>query len=517
MKTFSVNTDDGPTKEIMWVQFAIDNGTGNYTWKVADTFKKNPATPDPVYAGPTTKEELQQKVWDSTALKNIVAPGVVNTITDASYLFTNAATPTQWYKGSDMPDWEFTSATTCANFNRGNTSTVHGVLNAPNCTSASYAFYGNTKLESVKLNVGTQPITFNYAFHGCTSLTSLDGLPVDEEGYQIIKCSSRPNLIFRSCSNLAGKYKLDITDSGASSSDMFKTNAGLPTTGDLDLKIVYSKTITDSSGSFCLNHPNIHDVYIEGGTTTLGTSNSSGTASGAFDGCKNLNKVHFVYRGTSVASTSTVFWRGYLLRNTSCREFIGDWTRASIATTAGLLMENCFSGATKLRRLKLTCKLNGQEVKGMVVGTGNGMCSGDTNLTQAHPIFRRYQTSNCLNAFKGCKLDLPSVQFIAENAQEATQALTLGISRYKLAYDTSKNAYFEAGEVKYTDDDKIWYLNHDGTETTEPNDDNNLNDYITTDPAQGSYGNGGYYAKGELAKALDDLVAKGYVLTVEYN
>lgn len=521
MKTFSVNTDDGPTKEIMWVQFAIDNGNGNYTWKVADTIKKNPATPDPVYAGPTTKEELQQKVWDSAALKNIVAPGVVNTITDASYLFTNAATPTQWYNGSDMPDWEFTSATTCANFNRGNTSTVHGVLNAPNCTSASYAFYGNTKLESVKLNVGTQPITFSYTFQGCTSLTTLDGLPVDDEGYKVIKCSAIPKQMFYNCPKLTGKYKFYVNgDFGYANSAFTCTSASstLPTTGDLDISLIHTLSTAMSPGPLAQNHPNVHDVYFEGGNTSLGRNLS--TQEGPFYNCKNLNKVHYVYTVNHVIDTSSNNlyrnWKGYFVRYTPIRWFIVDWSRA--VTQNGLLMENCFYGATKLRNVKSFCKLqaNTDPLRRLVVDSGNTMCYGDTNLTQINLLIKPSDSSSFNQAFHNCKLDLPSVQVIAESPAATNVPLTLGISRYKLAYDTNAS-YFESGEAKYTDDDKILYLNPDGTETTEPNDYNNLNDYITTDPAEGAYPAGGYYAKGALKEALDKLTEKGYVLTVQYN
>lgn len=412
MKTFSVNTDDGPTKEIMWVQFAIDNGDGNYTWKVADTFKKNPATPDPVYAGPATKEELQQKVWDSAALKNIVAPGVVNTITDASYLFTDAATPTQWYKGADMPDWEFTSATTCNSFNRGNTSTVHGVLNAPNCTSVSYAFYGNTNLTDLSFKSEKSVENINYI---CQNDTKLQNVTIDApnvwNAVNAFSTTSKSNA-------LAGKtiydvfpqletnhklfYKNDTTVYATSFANIFyntsiegpvgKGGAFDTETGENNFDITISKPI-DASGTMSSNPSDWNEW-----------SNRPTNWAWSFTNKNFGEPLYFGNLGVNTQRTTAGLYQAFVNANiTSCHiRFYGQTSNTAAAYGT---VKSCFTGNSKL---KFATIINGYATTGRNNINGSFTeclhnCSSlqkSYNSNAAGQIFRQFGRANASSNVK---------------------------------------------------------------------------------------------------------------------
>lgn len=390
--------------------------------------------------------------------------------------------------------------------------TVKGTQNS---TSMAYAWYGCNQLDHVTFTdtpEAGQDMT--YTFRGCTSLTSLAGLSVDDEGYQVIKCSASPDYLFYNCPKLSGKYKIEIEGALQGNSYVFMGAANTaPTTGDLDIILSPSKNLARML-RFALNHPNLHDVTIQG---VLGFGNSSATNAEtyAFGACKNLNKVTLIHPAVAFSgnnfSSSSDQYMSYTFSSSGLREFVADWSMTTNDSTAyGLLCRSTFNACNRLRRIKGVHK---NDIRKFIISRLDRVFNGCTNLTQINAVLKSPTLGD--NAFTGCKLDLPSVQFIAEHSEDAAQALTLGISRYKLAYDTN-TSYFEAGEVKYTADDKIWYLAADGTETTDTAE-AALNDYITTDPAEGSYGAGGYYAKGALKEALDTLTGKGYVLTVEYN
>lgn len=84
-------------------------------------------------------------------------PDAIKNATSVNSFFSDATatatTPVNYFRGSELPNWEYTNATNCDYFNCGNTSTVIGSLNAPNCTSAKYAFYNCTNMTELQEKV----------------------------------------------------------------------------------------------------------------------------------------------------------------------------------------------------------------------------------------------------------------------------------------------------------------------------------------------------------------------------
>lgn len=473
------------------------------------------------------KEELQHRTENLPLFRS--TPDAIKNATTINSLFSDAdstiTTPTNYFKGSELPSWEYAHATNCDYFNYGNTSTIKATFNAPNCTSAQYAFYGNTNLTSIdKIEVNERANFYNFA-RGCKSLASV---PSSITGYKFKEAFMGTALV----------GDLTINYYGGVSECIWTTFLnGAPRTGDLNLtinRIGKLGTSTFRCVSGFTNYPNLKSLVVNG---MIGGTSSDGFCSR----CNNLTKLE-----VNIDPTET-------------------W---------GTVMQSFAAGCTSLTKLKITGMdkqpSSGVNTSSFIEGSTNMQFIDTSHRIISTRIFRFAHNCpkitqvalNCKNvkasgyatsAFNACKLDLETVKNLADDNIGLPQItisnpIIIGISLYKLAKDTSPETLaeyplFTTGKTKFNVSNNLLYLDSSGNETSSRTQ-AVVNDYITADltdkidittvtdvssftdtdwnnhygyPFQPTGSTITYYAIGELLKALRTITDRGWTITVQYN
>lgn len=400
---------------------------------------------------------------------------------------STATTPINYYKGSELPDWEYTNATNCDYFNYHNTSTVIGSLNAPNCISAQNAFNGCTNLEEIKEKI----ISINNSMASAFYATKIAGT------YEIH--TSNPESMFRDVNN---------------------------TNKDLNV------TLIAPSGNFS----SLHSVFYN---------------------TKNLVKLTLQFK-----SITTLNYFTY-----NCNR----WKEFYIISPDGKPItfygNHMYAGAYLLQFIYGNARHK--------VGLTDGFTSS-TKFTQLSVSTRSMVDSYFGNWFNGTRLDLPSIQLMANEfvgyaITSNPYTIKLGISRFKLAKDISLEARnkfplffsypvedesstlgykeqdysakeiqdYNVGKTKYDENGNIIYVKDGGGETINTAE-AVLNSYVLTSTEgktdistvesvaeftdkdwENHYGfpsaSGIYYATGPLLKALRTISDRGWGIAVQYN
>lgn len=504
------------------------------------------------------KKEVQHRTENLPPF--LRTPDAIKNATNVSRLFSDANTPVNYYKGDTLPNWEYTNATNCTNFNRGNTTTVNACLNAPKCTNASYAFEKNTALKELTLAI-PHDANFEGICDGCSNLEYIFPSVLDISAH---------SYAFRNCRNIKGEEITVNIYAFRWNREMFyyfgsnNTNFNL-----LTINI-------DKDGPFTDGAAAIQFIYGCGAKKIV--INNMPVFSWFFaTGCPRLEELEIkMYRKTPLNVTM----------NSSLQSFGSNYKLKRFKLNGNL---NQIAPSYRFQNMcmkdyELQFFYSEERIK-MILEAGTfdtcrklSQVTVDLSLTNSPPeSLTKFST--------GCKFDLVTILNMADQyiglgtflEGGSDNNITLGISKYKLAKDTSLAAkeefplffshpvedptgekdyieqdytkdeikLYNVGKTKFDATDSILYIKNNGDGTFSETSDATqamLNEYIIID-IEGKtdistvedvsafkdddwekyYGypytasNVTYYATGPLLKALRTISDRGWNITVQYN
>lgn len=431
------------------------------------------------------KEEVQSRTENLPPF--LRTPDAIKNATSVNSFFSDATasvtTPINYFRGSELPDWEYTSATNCDYFNYGNTSTVIGSLNAPNCESAQYAFNHCTKMTELKekvLNINNLTHAFEYtklsgdfviyaryldgAFQYITSGNKLNAE---------IFCPRNQN--FRGVGTFQSSNNIDTVTVWADSmtiSGMFNSSS---------VKSIFINSYTGMPiTSAAFGHPfaSLTKIKLIYGNARHSISSQTGLANNSV----NLTQYIFSVSDFGVGNISIIF--------TGCK----------LDLPTVMLLSNEFVGFKNYSNR-------------ITIGVAKYKLAKDTSqeAREKYPLFFSYPVADTTSSLGykeqdyteeeialynvgKTKYEGDSILYVKQGGGETTNTAEAILNSYILTSTEGKTDISTVTDVSsFTDDD--W------------------ENYYGYPPASGTM----YYATGPLLKALRTISDRGWNITVQYN
>lgn len=452
----------------------------------------------------------------------LATPYALQKATSVAGLFSDNSS--KFYTGS-FPKWKFENATSLADFNRRNTNTTgHVIIDAPKCTSFSYAFAGCTGIESIEFKAYDSRGSWDHAFNGCSGLT-LGNIELTGSNFNacfakvtiggnitinLKNTSGQTTYLMFSDAKIADSINIVINQAPDSNNGTWRGAfgfTGLSATHKINSIVINGMKLTGESpyfgAPFCR-----HATYNFAPFEFSRVNDFQGVNSG---GASNEPK-NFTYHLN--------FPSGMTFGNYYFNRF----------DFSGSHLMDFYSSNLRIKAVRISWTFTG------------------TNLTQLD--FDYSKSTNIDGVFSGnTKFDLESVQKMAGVKNDkvdysaigfpvtsTAKTLNIGIAARRLykKFDPKYDRY-DTGKTQYDANGNILYLKADGTTTTTASQ-APLNNYIINSPGDRidittvedthtitNYNNyylyvaSLQYITGDMLEAVRALMDKGYTVTVKFN